>query len=160
MSNVESRMYNDYNNNLQFFDRIIKTTYYLPLSVLLGRGPSRLHGGSPWPEKSLNFRYEIVSLIMLALSNCEVIAAGKGSIFASSQNSKFSLPRLDLAASLLFSLRSSKILQRKQLVTTCQAPFKTYIYFYYQKNQYFGSVDSKNCGSNFFYYVVVRPLLY
>lgn len=47
-------------------------------------GPSLVHGGSPWPEKSLSFRYDIVSRMMEALSNCDVIAAGRGSILASS----------------------------------------------------------------------------
>ncbi len=47
-------------------------------------GISLVHGGSPCPEKSLNFRYEMVNLIMEALSNCEVMAAGKGNILANS----------------------------------------------------------------------------
>lgn len=60
------------------------TTIPLPLTDLFGGGPSRFHGGSPWPENSRSLRYEMVSLIMEALSNWEVIAAGNGSIFASS----------------------------------------------------------------------------
>lgn len=45
----------------------------------------------------------MVSLMMLALSNCVVMAAGRGSSFASSKNSWFSLTRRDRAAFLLFS---------------------------------------------------------
>lgn len=56
----------------------------VPFRVLFDGGPSLFHGGSPCPEKSLNFRYDIVSRIILALSSCEVMAAGSGSIFANS----------------------------------------------------------------------------
>jgi len=73
-------------NESFFFVRVADETrrIVLPLTDLLGGGPSRDHGGSPWLEKSRSLRYEIVNLIMEALSSWEVMAAGSGSIFASS----------------------------------------------------------------------------
>lgn len=57
----------------------------------------------PSGKTCLIFRYDVVSLITDALSNCDVIAAGSGNSFASSRNSAFSFSLLDLAAFLLFS---------------------------------------------------------
>ena len=51
----------------------------------------------------------MVSLITEALSSWDVMAWGRGSIPANSTNSRFSLPRLDRAASRLFSFLSSSI---------------------------------------------------
>lgn len=65
-------------------NQLLRKKEDLLFSVLFGGGPSRFHGGSPCPEKSLSFRYDIVRRIMLALSSCEVMAAGNGSILASS----------------------------------------------------------------------------
>lgn len=47
-------------------------------------GCSLIQGGSPLLEKSLRRRKDIVSRMMDALSSCEVMAGGKGSILASS----------------------------------------------------------------------------
>jgi hypothetical protein len=49
-----------------------------------GLHPGDGHGGKPCSEKSLSFRYEMVSLMMDALSSWDVIAAGRGSILANS----------------------------------------------------------------------------
>lgn len=57
---------------------------HLLFKFLFRGGVSRFHGGSPCPEKSRNFRYEMVRRIMEALSSCDVMAAGSGSIFANS----------------------------------------------------------------------------
>lgn len=48
-------------------------------------------------------RYDVVSRMIEALSNCDVIALGSGRSFASSRNSAFSFSRRDRAAFLLFS---------------------------------------------------------
>lgn len=49
------------------------------------------------------FRYDVVSLMIDALSNCDVIAHGSGRSFANSKNSEFSFSRRERAAFLLFS---------------------------------------------------------
>lgn len=48
------------------------------------RGFSLAHGGSPLLENSLSRRNEMVSRMMDALSSCDVMAGGSGSILASS----------------------------------------------------------------------------
>jgi hypothetical protein len=54
------------------------------------------------------FRYEVVSRMIEALSNCDVIALGSGRSFASSRNSAFSFSRRDRAAFLLFSFMAQR----------------------------------------------------
>jgi hypothetical protein len=49
-----------------------------------GLHPGDGHCGNPCSEKSLSFRYEMVSLMIDALSSWDVIAAGRGSILANS----------------------------------------------------------------------------
>lgn len=54
------------------------------------------------------FRYDVVSRMIEALSNCDVIALGSGRSFASSRNSAFSFSRRDRAAFLLFSFMAQR----------------------------------------------------
>ena len=54
------------------------------------------------------FRYEVVSRMIEALSNCDVMALGSGRSFASSRNSAFSFSRRDRAAFLLFSFMAQR----------------------------------------------------
>lgn len=54
------------------------------------------------------FRYDVVSRMIEALSNCDVIAHGNGSSLASSRNSAFSFSRRDRAAFLLFSFMAQR----------------------------------------------------
>ena len=53
-------------------------------ALLPEEGWSLIQGGSPLLEKSLRRRNEMVSRMMEALSNCDVMAGGRGSILASS----------------------------------------------------------------------------
>lgn len=57
----------------------------------------------PFGKTCLILRYEVVSRMTEALSNCDVIALGRGSNLANSKNSVFSFSRLVRAAFLLFS---------------------------------------------------------
>lgn len=59
-------------------------SYYSLFRFLASGDASRFQGGSPWSEKSRNFRYEMVNLMMDALSSWDVMADGNGNIFASS----------------------------------------------------------------------------
>lgn len=52
--------------------------------LLPEEGWSLIQGGSPLLEKSLRRRNEMVSRMMEALSNCDVMAGGRGNILASS----------------------------------------------------------------------------
>ena len=54
------------------------------------------------------FRYDVVSRIIEALSNCDVMVLGNGRSFASSKNSVFSFSRRDRAAFLLFSFMAQR----------------------------------------------------
>jgi hypothetical protein len=58
---------------------------------------------SPSGKTCRIFRYDVVNLIMDALSNCDVMALGNGNNLANSKNSAFSFSRRDRAAFLLFS---------------------------------------------------------
>jgi len=64
--------------------RPLERTVKVRLPFLFCEGLSLTHGGSPWEEKSLSLRKEIVSRMMDALSSCEVMAAGSGNNLASS----------------------------------------------------------------------------
>lgn len=55
------------------------------------------------------FRYEVVSLMMEALSSCDVMALGSGSNLANSRNSAFSFSRRERAAFLLFSFMAQRV---------------------------------------------------
>lgn len=57
----------------------------------------------PSGNTCLIFRYDVVSLIMEALSNCDVIALGSGNNLARLKNSSFSFSLRVRAAFLLFS---------------------------------------------------------
>lgn len=55
-----------------------------------------------------SFRYEVVSRMTEALSNCDVEELGSGRSFASSINSAFSFSRRERAAFLLFSFMAQR----------------------------------------------------
>lgn len=57
----------------------------------------------PSGNTCLIFRYDVVNLIMDALSNCDVIALGSGNNLARLKNSSFSFSLRVRAAFLLFS---------------------------------------------------------
>lgn len=61
------------------------------------------------------FRYDVVSRIIEALSNCDVMALGSGRSFASSRNSAFSFSRRDRAAFLLFSFMAQRANKPREL---------------------------------------------
>lgn len=88
--------------------RTLKSIQKKNINVVVNTGKLIRIKNSPSGKTCLNFRYDVVSRIIDALSNCEVIALGKGSNFANSRNSAFSFSRRDLAAFLLFSFMAQR----------------------------------------------------
>ena len=89
------------NNSINNNNSSIKSNY-----ALIYRSKSVQH--LPSGNTCRIFRYDVVSLMIDALSNCDVMALGNGSSFASSKNSAFSFSRRERAAFLLFSFMAQR----------------------------------------------------
>lgn len=70
--------------NLMNYQTFPLADFHLLFNILLIVLFSLVHCGSPWLVNSRSLRKLIVSLIIEALSSCEVIAAGNGSNLANS----------------------------------------------------------------------------